>query len=497
MRHRAVQIVCTIGPASREPDRLEGLIEAGMSVARLNFAHGTVEEHRETVGRIRAASQRRGEPVAILQDLAGPKLRLGKLAEGRVHLESGAEVVLICGRDAEPTETGSAQPTSDPPTALPVPDPYLAREVQPGGPILIGDGAVELEVLAVESPEIRARVISGGELSSGKGINAPGGLSARPLLEAKDVADLELGTELGVDLVGVSYVRDPQDLLDVRRRLRSLGRPVPLVAKIETAHALENLEGILAKTDAVMIARGDLSLEIPYERVPMEQKRIVRLAIQAGRPVITATQMLQSMVQASRPTRAEATDVANAVLDGTDAVMLSDETAVGADPVRACRTMARIVEATQAAHPEFPEPDVEGIAAELRELAIFSRAAVRTAREVGARAILTWSRGGLAARLLSRQRPGVPILTPTRDEETWRRLALLYGVRPLLCPRGRLRPEQLQSVLGKLDGQDLLLVVGHHPGETRRIPWMGLVRVLDTEGWERDPRDSGRFGVFA
>ena len=325
MQYRAVQIVCTIGPASRDPETLDRLIAAGMSVARLNFAHGSPEEHREVFRRIREASASRGQPVAVLQDLSGPKLRLGEIPGAGLTLESGERVTLRCGT----TKAASGE--------IPVPDAYLAEEVRAGGPILIGDGAVELEVLDVDPPEIHAQVTVGGTITSGKGINAPGGLSARPVMDAKDLADLAFGVELGVDLIGVSYVREAGDLVSVRHELRRLGHSIPLVAKIETERALENLEEILVRSDAVMIARGDLSLEIPYERVPIEQKRIVQRAIRAGRPVITATQMLQSMVHAPRPTRAEATDVANAVLDGTDAVMLSDETAVGADPVRACR----------------------------------------------------------------------------------------------------------------------------------------------------------------
>jgi pyruvate kinase len=277
----------------------------------------------------------------------------------------------------------------------------------------------------------------------------------------------------------------------VRRLLRSLGRTIPLVAKIETRMALERIEEVLAQTDAVMIARGDLSLEIPYERVPIEQKRLVLAAIRAARPVITATQMLQSMVSAARPTRAEVADVANAVLDGTDAVMLSDETAVGVDPVRACRTMARIAEEAEQARPDLPDPGLEGVDDDLREIAVFARDAVRTARDVDASAILTWSRGGLAARLLSRQRPRVPILAPTRSEETWRRLALPFGVRSVHCPAGRMTVEQLHAVLGPVDPKSVLLVVGHHPGESQRIPWMGLVRVGDVEGWAVDPRPDG------
>jgi pyruvate kinase len=477
MRARAVHIVCTIGPASRSADVLRGLIDAGMNVARINFAHGTEPEHRACVDLIRAASAEAGRPVAILQDLAGPKIRLGELVPASVTLESGARVVLACG-----AEKGDA-------THLPVPDEYLAAEARPGAPILLGDGAVELEIEEVDDHEILCRVVVGGTVSSGKGVNAPGAVSSRPILAERDVRDLELGADLGVDLVGVSYVRTEEDVSTVRRALKRLGRPSGLVAKIETKLALENLEAILARADAVMIARGDLSLEIPFERVPIEQKRIVQAAIRAGRPAITATQMLQSMVTAKRPTRAEITDVANAVLDGTDAVMLSDETAMGIDPVGACRAMCRIIEATEEAYPRRPETPLEGVHDELRDLVVFSAAAVRTARECGARAIVTWSRGGIAARLLSRQRPDVPIVAPSRYEDTWRRLALPYGVRPVLCPHGRMTQVQLEREVGPLDGQSLLLMVGHNPGESRRVPWMKLVRVADLNEWAADPRE--------
>ncbi|MBW2279584.1 MAG: pyruvate kinase [Deltaproteobacteria bacterium] len=478
---RPVRIVCTVGPACRAAETLERMLDAGMDVARINFAHGSADEHRDTVAQLRRAAAERGRPIAILQDLAGPKLRIGEL-EAPLTLRPGDAVTIAC--DAS---KGSGR-------TLPVPDPWLTDEVGPGDPILIADGQVELQVLEISGRQIHCGVVVGGEVSSRKGINAPGGLSARPILDDADRAALRLGAELEIDFVGVSYVRTAEDLAQVRLELRSLGRPTPLVAKIETGLALEHLDDILAHTDALMIARGDLSLEIPYERVPIEQKRIVEAARRAGRPVITATQMLQSMVSASRPTRAEATDVANAVLDGTDAVMLSDETAVGRDPVRACRTMARIIEETASSAifsghlggPSAPSP--EGLSPELRELDVFAAAAVRTARDVGARAIVTWSRGGLAARLLSRQRPDVPILAPTRFADTWRKLSLPYGVVPVLCPRGRMTREQLVGVLGPVDDRTLLLVVGHVAGERRRIPRMELVRVIDARSWTEDPR---------
>src|SRR5262245_53465733 len=400
---RAVQIVCTIGPASRDPETLGRLLDAGMSVARINFAHGSPGQHRETVERLRAVSAQRGRPIAILQDLAGPKIRLGQLESEPVQLTAGQGVTLNCG-----AVKGDAHD-------LPLPDPYFASEVRPGSPVWLGDGSVELEVLEVEGAEIHCRVVVGGDISSGKGVNTPGGLSARPLLDDKDRADLRLGAELGVDFVGVSYVRSADDLKLVRGLLAEQQRDTPLIAKIETELALSNLDAVLAHCDAVMVARGDLSLEIPFERVPMAQKRIVQAAIGAGRPVITATQMLQSMVSAPRPTRAEVSDVASAVFDGSDALMLSDETAIGHDPVRACRAMARIIDAARAAAPELPEPGIAALEPALRELAVFARAAVRTARDVGARAILTWSRGGLAARMISRQRPDIPIVVPTRS----------------------------------------------------------------------------------
>jgi pyruvate kinase len=448
-----------------------------MTIARINFAHGRPEEHRETVGRIRAVAADRDRPVAILQDLSGPKIRLGELHGGWLRLETGSDVTIACGMDKGEPDT------------LPVSDRYLAQEVRLGAPILIGDGAVELEVTGVEPPEVHCRVRIGGEISSGKGICAPGGLSERPILDERDRADLALGGDLDVDMVGVSYVRRASDLVEVREALTAIDRSSLLVAKLETAVVLEHLDEVLSESDAVMIARGDLSLEIPYEQVPIAQKRIVRAAIRAGRPVITATQMLQWMMKAPRPTRAEITDVANAVLDGTDAVMLSDETAIGDDPVRACRAMRNIADTTLEAFPDFPETDLEGIPEDLRELQVFSRAAVRTARDTGAVAILTWSRGGLAARLLSRQRPSVPILAPTRFEETWRRLTLPFGCRPLFCPDGVLRLDKLERELGPVESTDLLLVVSHIPGEQRRIPWMGLFRLADLDGWSRDPRD--------
>ena len=476
--HQAVQIVCTIGPASCEPEILERLASEGMRVARLNFAHGDPDWHRSVFRRLREVSGRVDRPIAVLLDLPGPKVRVGELEASPVELETGTLITLHTELEKGDRER------------IPVPDRWLCEEAQVGSPIVVGDGLVELEVVEIDAPEIHCRVVVGGAISTGKGVNAPGGRSSRPLLGERDRQALELAAELGVDLIGVSYVRNLDDLLEVRSYMKGLSFRAPMVSKIETASALENLDAILGRTDALMIARGDLSLEIPFERVPLEQKRIALAALRAGRPVITATQMLQSMVDAPRPTRAEVTDGANAVLDGTDAVMLSDETAMGAHPVRACNAMSRILKATTLDRDALEVPEPRGLGPELRELAAFSRAAVRTAHEIGVRALVTWTRGGAAARLLARERPGIPILAPTRTEETWRRLSIVYGTYPVYCPGGRLRRTEAEAALGRLDDGDLMMIVTHQAGDGRRIPWMGLVRVGDQERWTVDPADS-------
>jgi pyruvate kinase len=454
---------------------LERLAESGMRVARLNFAHGHPDWHRKVFRRLRELSNRSHRPLAVLLDLPGPKVRIGELEGSPIELETGSTITLHTELEKGDREH------------IPVPDAWLCEEAVPGVPMVVGDGLVELEVLEIDAPEIHCRVVVGGAISTGKGINAPGGRSSRPLLGDRDRQALELAAELGVDLIGVSYVRNRDDLREVRTFMKGLGYRAALVSKIETAAALENLSAILALTDALMIARGDLSLEIPFERVPLEQKRIALAALRAGKPVITATQMLQSMVHAPRPTRAEVTDVANAVLDGTDAVMLSDETAIGVHPVRACNAMARILKVTTTDRDALEIPEASGLGPELRELAAFSRAAVRTAHEIGVRALVTWTRGGAAARLLARERPKMPILAPTRTEDTWRRLSMVYGTYPVYCPGGRLRRSDMEAALGPLQDNDLMMVVTHQPGDGRRIPWMGLVRVADRDRWSTDP----------
>ena len=471
---RGVKIVCTLGPASSERDTLRGLVTAGMNVARLNFSHGTREEHRRRARLLREVSAELERPVAILQDLKGPKVRVGAMAPGSV-LAAGEPFALLPGLG-----------TGDRTRAF-LDDPIFFEELQAGDHLLLADGAIELLVREVAASGVTCEVLGGGPLSSGKGVNAPRGLLRRPILSQEDQADLAFGVEIGVDLVGISYVRTPDDLRTVRRELRRLDASSPIVAKVETAAAVRQLDAILDGTDAVMLARGDLALETPFERLPLEQKRILEAARRRGRPVITATQMLASMVTEARPTRAEVNDVANAVLDGTDAVMLSEETAVGAHPVRAVETMAAIASSTEQALPgEIRGP--EGLPADLRELAVMAESAARAARAIGARAHVVWTRGGLGARLLSRASPGLPILAPTESVATARRLALVRDVLPLAARESSVDPDRVRAALGVGAEEDApLVVVGHERGEDGRPQaWMRISRLSEPGHWSRD-----------
>ena len=473
---RGVKIVCTLGPATSSAEAIGALVRAGMNVARLNFSHGRFEEHAERASLVRAAAQAEGRPVALLQDLRGPKVRIGAV-EPETVLVTGSDFALLPG-----VGTGSASRAY-------VDDALFFEEVRAEDHLLLADGAIQLEVLSVASDGARCRVAGGGPISSGKGVNVPRGLLRRPVLGEADIEALGFGTRIGVDLVGVSYVRSAEDLKAVRKALREMDASTPLVAKIETAAAIANLDAILEATDAVLVARGDLSLETPFERVPMEQKRIIEAARRRGRPVITATQMLMSMVREPFPTRAEVNDVANAVLDGTDAVMLSEETAVGAHPARAVEIMARIVAYTEESKTP-PLRGAEGLSADLRELGVGAEAAARTARELRARAVIAWSRGGLAARLLSRASPGIPIVAPTPSGTTARMLALVRDVTPIEVTGSVVDPAAVRRVLGALPHDEGNVVVFGHEldGSGRRMAWMRVARLDEPTGWVRDPK---------
>ena len=415
------KIVCTIGPASRSPEVLERLIRAGMNVARLNFSHGTPDEHGRTISDLRRIARRLGRPVAVLQDLAGPKIRIGPVRNGPVTLEPGSSFTLTARK-----VPGDAR-------AVSLNYPGLVADVRKGDVLLLSDGALELEVVAVDGRDIRCRVVIGGPLNSFKGINLPARTLRTPGLTPKDRDDLRFGLSQEVDYVALSFVRGAGDIATVRRHMGRCGGSAPVIAKIEKHEALDEMGAILEAADGIMVARGDLGVEIPLERIPRVQKDLIRKSREAGKPVITATQMLRSMVDSPRPTRAEVTDVANAILDGTDAVMLSEETAVGRYPVESAVMMARIAREaeTLASTDEGLRPGGLGPVPGSLPGAV-ACAAARLAADVGAAAIVTFTRSGSTARLVSRCRPVVPILAHTPEESTRRQLALCWGVLPVL-----------------------------------------------------------------
>ncbi len=415
------KIVCTIGPASRPPEVLERLVRAGMDVARLNFSHGTQEEHGRTIAALRRIARRLGRPVAVLQDLAGPKIRIGPIRNGPVILEPGAAFTLTARKVPGDERTVSLN------------FPAVAAAVRKGDTLLLSDGALELEVVAADGRDIRCRVVIGGPLNSFKGVNLPARSLRTPSLTAKDKDDLRFGLKHEVDHVALSFVRSAGDIETVRRHMKRCGGSAPVIAKIEKHEALDDIDAIVEAADGLMVARGDLGVEIPLERIPRVQKDLIRKSREAGKPVITATQMLRSMVDSPRPTRAEVTDVANAILDGTDAVMLSEETAVGRYPVEAVAVMARIAREAERIPPACDGPRPEGLGPVPGSLpGAVACAAASLAADVGAAVIVTFTRSGSTARLVSRSRPRVPILAHTPEERTRRQLALCWGVLPVL-----------------------------------------------------------------
>ncbi len=413
------KIVCTIGPASETPDLLDRLIASGMNVARLNFSHGTYEEHARNIGLIRSIAERRGRAVAVLQDLAGIKLRLGPIAHGPVSIETGSRLTL------------TTRPVPGDAREISVTWPGLPSSVRPGDTLLLADGDLQLEVLETTPTDIVCRVVAGGLLSSNKGINLPTRSIEAPSLTDKDQRDLEFGIAQGVDMVALSFVRSARNVADARDFLQARGAAVPLIAKIEKHEALRNIDEIVAAADGIMVARGDLGVETPLAHVPLLQKMLIARSNRAGKPVITATQMLRSMVDCPRPTRAEVADVANAILDGTDAVMLSEETASGKFPLEALETMVRIAEDAETAFPyDTWRPRIAEVGVTSLPEAV-ADAACTLADDIGAAAIIACTQSGNAARLLARHRPKRTILALTPLPETYRRLALVWGVIPL------------------------------------------------------------------
>jgi pyruvate kinase len=415
---RRTKIVATIGPASSSPEAIAALIEAGMDGARLNMSHGTGEEAAERARRVRAAEQAAGRPIALIADLQGPKLRIGDLDRPR-RLERGEDVVLA-GEDA--AADGD----------LPVSPSVAGAVLLPGHDVLIDDGHVRLRVEEVERGRARCEVLVGGEVSSNKGVNLPGVALPIPSLTPKDLDDLDLALDLGVDYVALSFVRSAADVRALRTLIEARGSQAWVIAKIEKAEAVEALDAILAEAHAVMVARGDLGVEIGVADVPLLQKRIIARALERGKPVITATQMLETMIQLPEPTRAEASDVANAVLDGTSAVMLSGETAIGAYPVEAVRIMDRIAAAVEPSlgyRHEIPEAREEPTIGQA-----MSNAACDIAEAISARALLVPTFTGRTASAVARLRPRRPIVALTHKVESLRHMALEWGVTPLAIP---------------------------------------------------------------
>ncbi len=416
---RRAKIVATIGPATQDADVLRALIEAGATTLRLNFSHGSHDDHQRSIRLIRQISFELNQPVGILQDLQGPKIRLGKFEQGSIQLAKGDPFVLtseiIVGNQQRACVTYDK----------------LAQEVPSGATILLDDGRVEMQVTAVdlEAQELHCVVVVGGTLSNNKGVNFPGVYLSVKALTDKDREDLMFGLNQGVDWVALSFVRNPQDVLEIKEIIAAAGKHVPVIVKIEKHEAIEQMEAILSLSDGVMVARGDLGVELPAEEVPILQKRLIAMSNALGIPVITATQMLDSMVSNPRPTRAEVSDIANAILDGTDAVMLSNETAVGKFPVEAVATMAKVALCTE--QEGLPLADRKGSGARSIPNAI-SQAVGRIASQLNAAAIMTLTKSGSTARNVSKYRPQTPILAVTPHVHVARQLQLVWGVRPLL-----------------------------------------------------------------
>ncbi len=413
------KIVCTLGPASDDPETLDALIAAGMDVARLNFSHGDHDGHAATLARVREAAKRAGREVAILQDLQGPKIRVGKLEGGAMELTKGQLVAIVPAEDQPDPET--------------IPTTYegLPGDVSDGDTILMDDGLLRMRVEGVDGDRVKCRVEVGGTLKDRKGINLPGVLVSAPALTEKDLQDLDYGTELGVDFLCLSFVRTPADIELAKARLRKHGKDTPIIAKIEKPLAVENLTQILEVTDGIMVARGDLGVELGPEKVPLIQKWCIEEANLRGKLVITATQMLESMVTSTFPTRAEASDVANAVLDQSDAVMLSGETATGKHPSLVVDTMVRIIKEVEGSAryrkaAELPPLQIHNTS---NAIAHAAAAAANSLEEV--KAVICISTHGITPTLLSDYRPRVPIIALTRDPEACRRLAAFWGVHPI------------------------------------------------------------------
>ncbi len=436
---RRTKIVATLGPASQDESTILHLIQAGMNVARLNLSHGSHEDHARVYDRLRIVAEKAGKPTCILLDLQGPKVRVGKLPGDAITITPGEKVTL----------TTQLNPVN--PGEIPVDFASLPQSVKPGGRILLDDGNMELRVESTGTDKVTAQVIVGGVLKSHKGINLPETHLDIHALTEKDLADLEFGLKLGVDAIALSYVRSDQDVTYLREKIISIAADrehIPIIAKLERPEALDHLEQIMAISDGVMVARGDLGVEMSPEMVPIAQKRIIECANRQGKVVVTATQMLESMIHNPRPTRAEASDVANAIFDGTDAVMLSGETAVGEYPVQAVETMGRIICQAETHVDQWGHWHGHTSEKAQEDDTIFMSLAVKElAHDRNVAAIVVFTQSGRTALFISKTRPGVPILAFTPDEHTYHRLEMYWGVTPFLVQQC----SNLEALLQEVD----------------------------------------------
>ena len=423
-RRRRAKIICTVGPSCNSENTLRDLMRRGMDVARLNFSHGSHEEHGQVIERVRRAARKENRTICVLQDLQGPKIRTGALKDhAPITLESGSHVTI------------TPRPIEGNPTLISTTFPGLAREVESGTRILLSDGLIELRVVGVRGKDVDCEVVNGGQLGEHKGINLPGIALTIPALTEKDRADLEFGLERGIDMVAVSFVRSADDVRLVKRLIADHGGEVPVIAKLEKPQALENLQEIFEAADGVMVARGDLGVEMPPEKVPVIQKRVIRGSAQWRKPVIIATQMLESMIENPRPTRAEASDVANAIFDGTDAVMLSAETATGRYPREAVAMMSRIIVEAEEHLPDFTLPRRRRDRHSLTVAEAICESISHAAEDLHMGAIAVFTESGNTARMISKYRPKAGIYAFSQAPAVCNRMNLLWGVHPVLHPQ--------------------------------------------------------------
>jgi len=474
--NRRAKIIATLGPASNDKKTIKKLIQAGVNVVRINFSHGTHREHAEAINKVRGVAEELGQPVTILQDLQGPKIRVGEIQDGQIHIKAGDELSLTTEQIIGNHEYIS------------VDYPYLPQSARVGGRILLDDGNLELRIEKVKTNSIKTRVIMGGLLKSHKGVNLPGAKLEIQSFTSKDREDLAFGLSKNVDAIALSFVRSDQDIINLREEIKKIDETksaIPIIAKLERPEALEELHKIIHVSDGVMVARGDLGVELPPENVPTEQKRIINMANHHLKLVITATQMLESMMNNPRPTRAEASDVANAIFDGSDLVMLSGETAVGNFPIKAVDTMSAIICEAEKHATEWGHFDTGLIDDLSHEEAFYITRAARElaySRDVAGIAVFTIS--GHTARVMSKVRPRVPILAFTPNENTYNKLALSWGVEPYIVPHSETVESMLDQVKRVISestklqpGQEVVLIAGFPIGAMRSANFLLLHEV--------------------